>query len=204
VSHHKIINNSIPANFFIKIIFEYLDKYFLVKEYADGGTLSSYLKENFNLLDWENKYELALQLSSAIKCLHENGIVHKDLHSNNILIHKNLIKLADFGLSRRRVVRQIPLNSYDDTIPYIGPEIFDITGENSESINSSGESEQLERLKRSDIYSIGVLFWELSSGSKPFADTKYDSFLANQIAHGLREKIVEGTPEVYSNLYSSK
>ncbi|PKK64552.1 hypothetical protein RhiirC2_756531, partial [Rhizophagus irregularis] len=47
-----------------------LDKeYFLVKEYADGGTLRNYLKENFNLLDWGNKYELALQLSSAIKLL---------------------------------------------------------------------------------------------------------------------------------------
>lgn len=67
---------------------KYLNKeYFLVKEYADGGTLRNYLKENFNLLDWGNKYELALQLSSAIKLLHENDLVHKDLHSNNILMH---------------------------------------------------------------------------------------------------------------------
>jgi len=56
-----------------------LKNYLLVMEYADGGTLQNYLKKNFESLTWENKYNLAYQLSSAVLCLHDEGIVHRDL-----------------------------------------------------------------------------------------------------------------------------
>ncbi|CAB4490145.1 unnamed protein product [Rhizophagus irregularis] len=55
--------------------------YWLVMEYADGGSLRSYLKKNFNKLTWDDKYNMAYQLSCAISCLHNEGIVHRDLHS---------------------------------------------------------------------------------------------------------------------------
>ncbi len=59
---------------------------------------------------------------------------------------------------------------------------------------------------KSDIYSIGVLFWQLSSGRKPFYDenVQYDVTLAIAIKGGEREKIIEGTPIEYSNLYRGK
>ncbi len=53
-------------------------KYLLILEYADGGTLHSYLKENFNKLG-DDKYRLALQLANAIECLHNKNIIHCDL-----------------------------------------------------------------------------------------------------------------------------
>ncbi|CAB5386230.1 unnamed protein product [Rhizophagus irregularis] len=143
-------------------------EYLLVKEYAEGGTLCNYLEAKFFSLNWGDKYGLALQLSNAINCLHENGIVHKDLHSNNVLIHQNSIKLADFGLSKR--IRDAGQISFE-TVPYLDPEVFGIIGENSR-------------------------------GKKPFADIKYDLSLTERIAQGSREKIVEGTPEGYSVLYS--
>ena len=48
-------------------------------EYADGGSLRKYLKENFNSLTWENKYKLAYELACAVSCLHGEGIIHRDL-----------------------------------------------------------------------------------------------------------------------------
>ena len=50
-------------------------------EYADGGSLRSYLKENFDNLNWEVKYKLSYQLACSVSCLHDEGIVHLDLVS---------------------------------------------------------------------------------------------------------------------------
>jgi serine/threonine protein kinase len=56
-----------------------MKKYMLVLEYADSGTLNNYLKENFNELDWTLKYKFAQQLASAVACIHEEEIIHRDL-----------------------------------------------------------------------------------------------------------------------------
>lgn len=171
----------------------FLDKYLLVMEYAERGTLRNYLEENFSSLEWQDKYRFALQLSGAIEYLHDNGIVHNDLHSNNILIQQDSIKLVDSRLNKRvKDTIQISLNSFD-IIPYIDPQGVLLSGDN-----------QIEKLKKRDIYSIGVLFWELSSGKKPFADEGYDLTLTIKIAQGLRERIIDGTPKGYSNLYASR
>src|SRR5437764_1415659 len=54
-------------------------KYMMVIEYADGGSLKNYLKNNFSILTWEDKYRLAYQIAMALECLHNEGIVHHDL-----------------------------------------------------------------------------------------------------------------------------
>jgi serine/threonine protein kinase len=53
--------------------------YMLVMEYADSGTLRSYLRKSFSNLTWDDKYLMAYQLASAVSCLHNEGIVHRDL-----------------------------------------------------------------------------------------------------------------------------
>ena len=60
--------------------------YSLVLEYADSGTLMTYLSEHSNELDWNDKYRLALQLASAVACIHECDIIHCDLVIISILI----------------------------------------------------------------------------------------------------------------------
>jgi serine/threonine protein kinase len=59
-------------------------KYSLVMEYANDGTLRDYLKKNFNNLSWDDKYRLANELTCAVLCLHDEGIVHRDLVSYKI------------------------------------------------------------------------------------------------------------------------
>lgn len=128
-------------------------------------------------------------------------MVHKDLHSNSILVQQNSIRLADSGLSRRiKDVSRTSLNSFD-TIPYTDPRIKEKSSNAHEGGNQTGK---LDLNEKSDIYSLGVIFWELSSGKKPFADDQYDSPLAIKIVKGLREGIIERTPEKYSSLYTSK
>jgi len=56
--------------------------YSLVLEYADSGTLDAYLNKHFRELGWNDKYQLALQLASAVECIHDCDIVHCDLVTN--------------------------------------------------------------------------------------------------------------------------
>ncbi|CAB4424108.1 unnamed protein product [Rhizophagus irregularis] len=67
-----------------------INKYLLILEYADGGSLYSYLKEKFNELEWNDKYRLALQLANAVECVHDEGIIHCDLHALAIAIRNGM------------------------------------------------------------------------------------------------------------------
>jgi serine/threonine protein kinase len=83
---------------FVIIHFYYPDtkqvkKYSLVLEYADSGSLKTYLKKYFNELGWDDKVGLALQLANAISFLHERDIIHRDLVNIYylLIISSNLI-----------------------------------------------------------------------------------------------------------------
>ncbi|CAB4444294.1 unnamed protein product [Rhizophagus irregularis] len=168
-------------------IFNPTKNYLLVMEYADGGTLRDYLKNNIHSLTWENKYRLAYQLACSILCLHEEGIVHRDLHSCNVLVHQNSIKLADFGLSKRIDEASKSKSKLFGKVPYIDPKVL---------------MDNLKLNEKSDIYSIGVLLWEISSGKSPFHKENCDFSLMYKISQGRREVIISDTPIDYSNLYT--
>ena len=105
------------------------------------------------------------------------------------MVHQNTIKLADFGLIRK-IEEVSKKNTVFGIIPYIDPKKFN-------------ESVQYTLNKKSDVYSIGVLLWEISSGHPPFKDEFYIN-LAPRILAGLREKVVPSTPEDYVKIYTGK
>ncbi len=105
------------------------------------------------------------------------------------MVHQNKIKLCDFGLSRRIEERSKSSSELFGVIPYIDP-------------NKLNNQKNYEFNKKSDVYSLGVIFWEISSGRPPFKDTDYDVCLIMRIILGHRETTVEDTSIEYIRLYT--
>ncbi|PKY44322.1 kinase-like protein [Rhizophagus irregularis] len=168
-----------------------LDKkeYSLILECADGGTLKDHLRKN--TIDWKNQLRFAKEIASAVLWLHDDkGIVHGDLHHKNILIHKDTIKLADFGRSFEKGKDCNNTGVYG-IIPYVDPKAFD-----------QGTSYKIN--EKSDIYSLGILFWELTSRSSPFKYETKDHTLMFDILKGLREKPIQNTNAAFVELYQTE
>ncbi|PKY55060.1 kinase-like protein [Rhizophagus irregularis] len=159
-------------------------------QYANDGDLQSYLKENFKNLTWNDKKKLAFQIADGLNCLHNENILHRDLHSKNIVIHENNAKITDFGISK---------NQNDQTsTAYIGN--FGIVAYMEPNRFTDPK---FPYTKSSDIYSFGVLMWEISSGYPPFKDNDNKIALAISINTGIREVTIPGTPNEYEKLYKN-
>jgi hypothetical protein len=83
-------------------------------------------------------------------------------------------------------------------VTYVDPQIF------NRKRDSNNQIQIYSLNKKSDIYSIGILLWEITSGRPPFSDEPYDVALAVEISQGLREKPIPNTPEDYVKLYTGK
>ncbi|RIB30623.1 hypothetical protein C2G38_2152075 [Gigaspora rosea] len=163
--------------------------YNMILEYANEGTLREYLKINSTKLRWADKLCIAKELAHGLLFLHNSDIIHRDLHSKNILIHQSQPKITDFGLSKQINENSSTSSSIIHGMPaYIEPQCF--------------IDQKYKRDKRSDVYSFGVILWEISSGRPPFQTFKPNDYsLVIHISNGNREEPIEGTPSQYIELY---
>ncbi|RIA96638.1 kinase-like domain-containing protein [Glomus cerebriforme] len=167
-------------------------EYLLVMQYADGGDLRNYLKNNLNL-NWTDKKNLACQIAEGLNYLHNENVLHRDLHSKNIVIHENKAKIIDFGISRIQDQKSEAFMRDRGVLAYVEPKrIF---------------NPNFPYTKSSDIYSFGVLMWEISSGRPPFKNNSYSkneiTMLGVSITNGAREKTIPNTPKEYEILYKN-
>ncbi|EXX68705.1 Cla4p [Rhizophagus irregularis DAOM 197198w] len=146
--------------------------------------LREYLQQNHNKLTWKQKINITFEIVRALYFIHfDNASIHRDLHSGNILYSQlnSLWYISDLGFCG-------PADKSSKCIygnlPYIAPEI----------INGK------EYTFKSDIYSIAMLMWEISSQQPPFINHEHDYDLAMNIINGIRPRIVSGTPVEYKNL----
>src|SRR5581483_2959867 len=145
--------------------------------------LRAYLQQNHNNLTWTERINIAYNIIYAISLIHGENAIHRDLHSGNILFHQinQNFRISDLGFCGPA---DKPLNSIYGNLPYIAPEV--IIGK--------------ETTKASDIYSFGILMWEISSGQPPFVDYEHDYELAMKMVNGMRPKIVPGILLEYREL----
>ena len=139
---------------------EFDDGYFFLMEYVAGANLRQILQEG--RLDQELALSIVRQICDALQYAHDAGVVHRDIKPENILVDKNgRVKIADFGLARLNTNADQPDARY-----------FTLTGTNQvmgtprymapEQIESASRVDQ-----RADIYSLGVVFYEMLTGEVP-------------------------------------
>ncbi|KAF0445585.1 kinase-like protein [Gigaspora margarita] len=161
-----------------------------ISEYANDN-LQDYLRNKRNddgifKISFDNLIQIANEITSGLEWLHFNDIIHRNLHSKNILIHKDQVKISDFDLNDSF---QLSNSVIQDFPAYYEPQLFI----NSDKVYLID--------KKSDIYSLGVVFWELTSGITPFSNcSKY--VIIMKIANGKREETIPNTPIEYVNIYT--
>ncbi|MBI4831093.1 MAG: protein kinase [Candidatus Lindowbacteria bacterium] len=126
---------------------------YLAMEYVHGGPLSRILAERTRL-EVDEAVEYILQVCEAVECAHRNDIIHRDLKPSNILVESSgRVLVADFGISKI-----ISPDTTEDTLTFVGTPIY-------MSPEQCGEG-ALDH--RTDIYSLGVIFYEMVLGRTPF------------------------------------
>lgn len=126
---------------------------FIVMEYIDGITLREYI-DSQRVLTWKDAVHFIVQILRALQHAHNRGIVHRDIKPQNIMLFTDgTIKVMDFGIAKfARDQSRTATDQAIGTVHYISPEQArgDVTDE------------------KSDIYSVGVMFYEMLTGRKPF------------------------------------
>ncbi|PLR84165.1 serine/threonine protein kinase [Bacillus canaveralius] len=130
------------------------DLYYIVMEYVNGQTLKQYIQQN-SPIPIDEALEILQQLTSAISHAHQNHIVHRDIKPHNILIDRNgNVKITDFGIAMALSATSITqTNSVLGSVHYLSPE------------QARGGMAN----KKSDIYSLGIVMFELLTGRLPFS-----------------------------------
>jgi tRNA A-37 threonylcarbamoyl transferase component Bud32 len=138
---------------------------FIVFEYIDGQNLKE-LIESQGRLPVRTALELGIEIGSALAFAHENGLVHRDVKPQNVLLGNGDVKVTDFGIARSGDVKQglTQTGTVLGTSDYIAPE------------QASGQPVSV----LSDVYSLGVVVYELLAGEPPYQG---DSFLAVAMRH---------------------
>ncbi len=153
---------------------------YFVMEYVEGIDLAQAIKQN--LLDTNRKLDLAIQVCRALSYAHKNGVIHRDIKPGNILIDREgNVRVLDFGIAKffdegtasRQLTRA---DLVMGTLAYMSPE----------------QQDGLDRVTHaSDLYSLGVILYEMFTGSKPAGRFRPPSHLNPEVSPALEETILK-------------
>jgi serine/threonine protein kinase/Flp pilus assembly protein TadD len=125
---------------------------FISMEYIEGKSIKELIKEKEFTLD--EILRIAIQIAEGLNAAHKKGIVHRDIKSDNIMVtDQGLVKIMDFGLAKLKGVTKLTkTGSTLGTLQYMSPE----------------QAQEMEVDQRSDIFSFGVVLYEMIAGQLPF------------------------------------
>jgi serine/threonine protein kinase/Flp pilus assembly protein TadD len=159
------------------------DQLFIVMEYIDGEELKEKVKSK--KLEVEDVVDIAIQIASGLQAAHNKNIVHRDIKAGNIMVTDDgQIKIMDFGLAKVQGSEQLTREGTTiGTAAYMSPE--------------QASHEEVDM--RSDIWSFGVILFEMLTGKLPFKGD-YEAAILYDIVHASPESIQSVKPEVPEKL----
>lgn len=154
----------------------------LVMEYMEQGSLFDHLAKA-ELTPGQQK-QIAIDIAKGVHYLHHQGIVHRDLKSGNVLLNKEgHAKITDFGLSKIQTHSVMSISKKTEAIAWCAPEFL----------------QEGQATPKTDMFSFGMVVWEIFTGKKPFADLS-NSELTKKILAGEREVLPKDLPEGIAKL----
>jgi len=139
---------------------------FLAFEYLAGGSLADYIAAAPGQVPVNRLLTWAIRLGRALAHAHRHGIIHRDVKPRNVLLTTDqVVKLTDFGLAEFAEKQHGRDGQTGGTAAYMSPE----------------QAQEVETDHRSDMYSFGVLLYELASGAVPFVDPRFEVVLYDVI-----------------------
>ncbi|GBB98852.1 hypothetical protein RclHR1_03340013 [Rhizophagus clarus] len=149
-----------------------------------NSDLAHYITKDFYNISWHDKISKLEDIIKGLSNIHDANIIHRDLHSGNILVDGQYsAKLCDLGTSKSATDND-DNNEIHGIIPFIAPEVL----------------QGKKYTRASDIYSYGMIMWEIMVGRRPFWDRKHNTELIIDTCNGLRPPIVTNAPEGYIDL----
>lgn len=144
------------------------DDYFLVLEYVDGRSLDNVIDSKGGPLDEKQALTIIKGILSGLDCAHQNALLHRDVKPANVMVDKaGRPRLTDFGIARQAgVVSQIDAGKSIGTPAYMSPEQI-------------GNPDGIDH--RSDVYSVGIVLFEMLTGKLPFQGASFASIAEEQI-----------------------
>ena len=137
---------------------------YIVMELIEGITLKQYMEKK-GVLNWKETLHFAMQIAKALEHAHSRGVVHRDIKPHNVMVLKNgSVKVADFGIARMMSKGETLTKEALGSVHYISPE--------------QAKGGRVDT--RSDIYSLGIVMYEMMSGRPPYEG---DSPVAVAIQH---------------------
>jgi len=170
MTERQVISNiNHPFIVSLRFAFQTDVKLYLVTDFFNGGELFWHLKNETNFTETRTRF-YAAEIVLALECLHENGIVYRDMKPENLLLDADgHIRLTDFGLSKDSLVGDAITHTFCGTPEYLAPEV----------IKQEGYG------KAVDWWALGVLIYEMLQGLPPFYDKNlrdmYDAILHQPI-----------------------
>ncbi|CAI5489532.1 unnamed protein product [Closterium sp. Naga37s-1] len=148
----------------------------IVTEYMGGGTLRGYLARRGKLPPKES-VRLALHIARGLCYLHARDVVHRDLKSDNLLLdHKGTVKIADFGVARTEAKNPNDMTCETGTVRWMAPEVID----------------HKPYTRRVDVYSFGIVLWELVTSDLPFKGLTFIQLAFNVVNKNMRPEVPAG------------